>query len=510
MCDIKVLHIVVTHQKNRCDKLENITYHQYKEITMSHYNSGGGYRSRGGSSSYQSQRDYRQYNNSSGNHYSSGGYGNYNKYNSNQYQSQVQQRKPYNRSNNYQANYPPRNNYQNSYDQGNHSAENQNQLWMGDLDPSWDENAIKKIWSAFGETPVAVKIIRDKFAVDSTDSKSNAGYCFVSFANQKAVSTAVLKNGLQIPGSTKVFKLNWASGSGSTIPQENNFKPIGKTHNDYSIFVGDLGSDVTEPMLFECFNKVYPNQVKQAKIMFDPVTKLSKGFGFVRFSTSFTQQKALNEMNGTIAGSRPIRVGMAAGSSNNAVGQDTFSKSETPVASNVHIAQPQPSLNAHTDPNNTTIIIKGLSSKFSEDELCSYFIAFGDIVYCKLSSDFNSGIIKYFLRSSAESALLFMHGSIANDCRIVVNWGKSDDAELSKINFMPNDSKSYTKASPAPLHYGSFTEHNIRFDKLTKEEALKIRLNILEESEPIPTDKLNEIYIRGKLHRDELLDSATF
>lgn len=473
---------------------------------MSHYNSGGGYRSRGGGSSYQSQRDYRQYNNGGGNRYSSGGYANYNKYNTNQYQSQVQQRKPYNRSNNYQD-YPPRNNYQNSYDQGNYSSENQNQLWMGDLDPSWDENAIKKIWSAFGETPVAVKIIRDKF--DFTNSKTNAGYCFVSFANQKAVSTAVLKNGLQIPGSTKVFKLNWASG-GSSAPQENSFKSAGKPHIDYSIFVGDLGSDVTEPMLFECFNKVYPNQVKQAKIMFDPVTKLSKGFGFVRFNTSFTQQKALNEMNGAIAGNRPIRVGMAAGSSNNAVGQDLTSKTETPVPSNIQIVQSQPTLNAHTDPDNTTIIIKGLSSKFSEDELCLHFIAFGNIVYCKLASDFNSGIIKYFLRSSAETALLFMHGSIVNDCRIVVNWGKSDDAELSKINFMPNDSKAYNKASPAPLHYGLFSQHNIRFDKLSKEQALEVRQNILEESEPISTNKLNDIYVSGKLQRDELLDSAAF
>lgn len=472
---------------------------------MSQYNSGGGHRQGGGGSSYQSLRNYRQYNNNGGSRYNSGGYNSYNRYN-NQYQSQAPQRKVLNRGNNYQN----RSNYHSSYGLTQYSVDNQNQLWMGDLDPSWDENAIKNIWSAFGEAPVSVKIIKDKFASDNQSTKTSAGYCFVTFPNQKAVSNAVLKNGLQIPGSTRVFKLNWASGSGSTTAQESNYKPAGKPHNDYSIFVGDLGSDVTEQMLFECFNKVYPNQVKQTKIMFDPITKLSKGFGFVRFNSSFVQQKALNEMNGTIAGSRPIRVGVAAGSTSNSTNQDSLIKPEAAMAPTAHISQQQPTLTAHTDPNNCTIIVHGLSSKFSEDELCSYFIAFGDIVYCELASDLNSGVIKYLFRSAAESALLFMHGTIANDCRLKVNWGKSDKVELQGVNFVPNNSQEYNKVEPPPLSYGSILGYNLRFDKLTSDQVLLIRRNIIEDSEPVSSDKINEVYVNTKLHRDDMLDSAAF
>jgi RNA recognition motif-containing protein len=44
---------------------------------------------------------------------------------------------------------------------------------------------------------------------------------------------------------------------------------------DYSIFVGDLGGDVTESLLLQVFQAKY-RSVKSARIVTDPVTGVSK------------------------------------------------------------------------------------------------------------------------------------------------------------------------------------------------------------------------------------------
>lgn len=43
---------------------------------------------------------------------------------------------------------------------------------------------------------------------------SNAGYCFIDFANPAAAAKALSLNGSMIPNTSRPFKLNWASGGG--------------------------------------------------------------------------------------------------------------------------------------------------------------------------------------------------------------------------------------------------------------------------------------------------------
>ncbi|GAM26555.1 hypothetical protein SAMD00019534_097300 [Acytostelium subglobosum LB1] len=76
--------------------------------------------------------------------------------------------------------------------------------------------------------------------------------------------------------------------------------------NDYRIFVGDLGNDVTDDMLRQSFCK-YPSFLK-AKVLRDKRTLKSKGFGFVSFSDSTDYVKAMREMNGKYVGNRPIKL----------------------------------------------------------------------------------------------------------------------------------------------------------------------------------------------------------
>ncbi|KAK6981666.1 hypothetical protein R3P38DRAFT_3376068 [Favolaschia claudopus] len=101
----------------------------------------------------------------------------------------------------------------------------------------------------------------------------------------------------------------------------------GEYPKEYSIFVGDLAPETSNSDLVAVH--VFRNPVlglrndrapkfirpfascKSAKIMLDPVTGVSRGYGFVRFTDEADQQRALIEMHGLYCLSRPMRVSLA-------------------------------------------------------------------------------------------------------------------------------------------------------------------------------------------------------
>lgn len=339
---------------------------------------------------------------------------------------------------------------------------------MGELDPWLDEAAIRKIWSNFGEN-VNVKLIRDKF------TGSNAGYCFVEFSSPVAAAKALQLNGQQIPTTQSIFKLNWASGGDNSM-NKNSGNSGNSNSNDkspeYSIFVGDVGSEVSEFQLFQLFQSKYPS-CKSVKIMTDPQTNVSRGYGFVRFADESEQQRALTEMNGMYCGSRPLRVQPATPKGKNtgtgsqlmmnqnvnnanvalpgfvqqpAVAQSTnpsiavgnqnklpfqnnnvnfFGNNTAPVNGSAVNVQP---LNQYTDPNNTTVFVGGLSSTVTEDELRRHFAGFGDITYVKIPSGKGCGFVQYVQRQSAEAAITQMQGYPIGNSRVRLSWGRSQNS----------------------------------------------------------------------------------
>lgn len=66
--------------------------------------------------------------------------------------------------------------------------------------------------------------------------------------------------------------------------------------DDFRIFCGDLGNDVTDEMLIRVFGK-YPS-FQRAKVVRDKRTNKTKGFGFVSFKDPQDFIKAMKEMNG--------------------------------------------------------------------------------------------------------------------------------------------------------------------------------------------------------------------
>jgi RNA recognition motif-containing protein len=76
--------------------------------------------------------------------------------------------------------------------------------------------------------------------------------------------------------------------------------------NDFRIFVGNLGYEVSEEGLRNAFKKY--TSVSKVKLIVDKKSQRNKGYGFVSFLSSDECLKAFREMNGKHIGSQPITI----------------------------------------------------------------------------------------------------------------------------------------------------------------------------------------------------------
>ncbi|CAB83010.2 RNA-binding protein [Schizosaccharomyces pombe] len=283
-------------------------------------------------------------------------------------------------------------------------------LWMGELEPWVTEAFIQQVWNTLGKA-VKVKLIRNRY------TGMNAGYCFVEFASPHEASSAMSMNNKPIPGTNHLFKLNWASGGGLRE------KSISKA-SEYSIFVGDLSPNVNEFDVYSLFASRY-NSCKSAKIMTDPQTNVSRGYGFVRFTDENDQKSALAEMQGQICGDRPIRVGLATPKSKAHVFSpvNVVPVSMPPVGF-YSAAQPVPQF---ADTANSTVFVGGLSKFVSEEELKYLFQNFGEIVYVKIPPGKGCGFVQFVNRQSAEIAINQLQGYPLGNSRIRLSWGRNQN-----------------------------------------------------------------------------------
>ena len=63
-------------------------------------------------------------------------------------------------------------------------------------------------------------------------------------------------------------------------------------------------------MLMQTFHQIYPSCF-EAKIICDPVTRASKGYGFIKFALKEESENALREMQGKPILGRPIKMNYA-------------------------------------------------------------------------------------------------------------------------------------------------------------------------------------------------------
>ena len=282
-----------------------------------------------------------------------------------------------------------------------------------------------------------------------------------------------------MPNSTRPFKLNWASGGGLADRRYGyHYKPkvslpkLTKKPNsrddrgpEYSIFVGDLGPEVNEFVLVSLFQSRFPS-CKSAKIMTDPISGMSRGYGFVRFSDEVDQQAALSQMQGVYCGNRPMRISTATpknkggpgggggGGGGGGMGMPVGGMGGYPPMGGQMGGPPMPfygqqqqqqPMNQFTDPNNTTVFVGGLSGYVTEDELRSFFQGFGEITYVKIPPGKGCGFVQFVQRHAAEMAINQMQGYPIGNSRVRLSWGRSQN------NSGPAGTP-YRPAPPPPIY----------------------------------------------------------
>jgi hypothetical protein len=203
-------------------------------------------------------------------------------------------------------------------------------LWLGDLEPWMDDHYMVQVCTLFGWPTSAIHIPRPPAAPNATRHPNNAGYCLLIFLDhQKAIavldqygadaqSNAPNGQPVLLPNSNHPVKLDWLGSNAARASMGQEPGPIDNAI-EYSIFVGDIAADVTNADLMNVFRNPnlglrgdFPPRLIapflsccNAKVMVDSVTGISKGYGFVRFTSEADQKRALLEMQGLYCKSRP-------------------------------------------------------------------------------------------------------------------------------------------------------------------------------------------------------------
>jgi len=162
-------------------------------------------------------------------------------------------------------------------------------IYVGNLDPKIDEELLWELMVQAG--PVAnIHLPRDKI------TNTHQGYGFVEFKNEEDADYAIkIMNMIRLFG--KPIRCNKSS-------QDKKTNEVGA-----NLFIGNLEPEVDEKMLYDTFTAF--GVLLFAKVMRDPDTGASKGFGFISYDTFEASDAALAGMNGQFLCNRPINVSYA-------------------------------------------------------------------------------------------------------------------------------------------------------------------------------------------------------
>ncbi|KAI8463226.1 MAG: hypothetical protein J3K34DRAFT_527152, partial [Monoraphidium minutum] len=260
-------------------------------------------------------------------------------------------------------------------------------LYFGNLHPCVTVPVLQDICSYFG--PVEhVKIIKDK------GTGMGAGYGFVKFTDRRCATAA-----LQYLNNKVLFgqemRANWAFQSHQRED----------TSGHWHVFVGDLGQDVTDAVLFQSFSQL-PG-CSDARVMWDHATGRSKGYGFVAMATKEEAQGAIDKMHGQVIGSRRVRCGWA-----------QHKQDDTATLTD-------PDEIDQSDPANTNVYVGNIAPDWSEADINAHFASFGPVVEVKLHKKGGYGFVRYRDHRDAVRAICDTNTKVIHGRPVKCSWGKN-------------------------------------------------------------------------------------
>ncbi|RKP10473.1 hypothetical protein THASP1DRAFT_11378, partial [Thamnocephalis sphaerospora] len=298
-------------------------------------------------------------------------------------------------------------------------------LYVGNLDPRVTEYTLQEVFSGVGPV-LMVKIIPDKTvsAMMMTNTYGRGNYGFVEFSTHQAAEHA-----MHTLNGKKVFdtdlRISWA-----LTPSNQQKEDIS---NHHQVFIGDLSPEVTDQLLAKAFGAF--GSLSEARVMWDPNTGKSRGYGFVSFRQKADADQAINAMNGQLLGSRTIRCNWANQKPNTGPqGMRTRQRAALASCSGRRLRRipcpvhhPQPGYEEvvmQAPAHNTTVYVGNLPFFTTREHLIAHFQQFGGIYEVRMQAERGFGFVRMETHEGAAMAIAKLQGANINGRPARCAWGK--------------------------------------------------------------------------------------
>ena len=272
----------------------------------------------------------------------------------------------------------------------------------------------------------------------------------------------------------------------------------GKQLHSRSLFVRSLPATVTTAGLTEQFSQSFP--LKHATVVVDPVTKQSKGYGFVTFADAEDAQSAKQMFDGTMFEGQRIKIEFAEPrhrdmNADHSIGQKRKLSSESPKTKSAREGQ---ILENHRPPK---LIIRNLPWTIKEPvQLAALFRSFGKVKYATLpkkkpglSAGFGFVVIRG--RKNAEKALEAINGKEIEGRTLAVDWAvekevwetlnnsDEDNETPDQANHRSDEEQleSVKSENDQVINVGDVVPSNVEHEPYDSQES-----EVLEEDTPVP------------------------
>ncbi|KAL5214824.1 hypothetical protein ABZP36_003976 [Zizania latifolia] len=301
-------------------------------------------------------------------------------------------------------------------------------LYVVNLPGSVASHKLIELFLPFGRI-VKSRVVHDCF------TGLSQGYGFVKYADPRCAAEAIKRmNGRLVDGRALEVRMAGLPPSGSNPPiysvSEDYSQPSKETDMTKLLYVCNLSLSMNTDKLLHLFLPF--GEVTSAKVARDHTTGLSKGYGFVQYSSSHHAAEAVIHLNGCFVEGRKIEVRVSSippMKPNSAV----ESRSTTRTIKEIDMAN---------------LYVCNIPSSIDTNKLVEIFLPFGKITHARVMADpatFSGkgyGFIKFADSESAAEAIAALNGEVIEGEVLMVRVaGLSPSASSSAVHISPEINK---------------------------------------------------------------------
>ncbi|XP_046455216.1 nucleolysin TIA-1-like isoform X1 [Daphnia pulex] len=186
------------------------------------------------------------------------------------------------------------------------------------------------------------------------------------------------------------------------------------SNEHFHIFVGDLSPEIETHTLRDAFAAF--GEISDCRVVRDPQTLKSKGYGFVSFVKKSDAENAIAGMNGQWLGTRAIRTNWATRKPPAPKDGAFFSAGSKPMSYEEVFGQ--------SSSTNCTVYCGNLAQGSTEEALQKIFGPYGQIQEIRVFKDKGYAFIRFASKESATQAIVSVHNTDLNGQNVKCSWGK--------------------------------------------------------------------------------------